>query len=255
MNILLFYIKEIYFKLIYFILLLLVVITTVLFNFKYAIIYILSPIKQIKTQQLIAVLSTEQIDKSLLLMQEQYHFLPIVEINLPFLATSYIYLKYVFLISFYFSIPIYLYFYKLNLNRILKNKEVINLTIKIKMIMLSLFFNFLINHYLIVPFFLNFTFNNYNEYLFYEFDVELQLFKYLDFYFKLLYFNCVFLFMIALKKNLNNNVLDSNILILLLLFLLPLDLIIQILYTILLFIYSITFKLINNYYTEFKKYK
>jgi len=255
MSILLFYIKEICFKLIYFVLLLLVVIVTVLINFKYAIIYILSPIKQIKTQQLIAILATEQIDKSLLLMQEQYHFLPIVEINLPFLATSYVYLKYVFLISLYFSIPIYLYFYKLNLNRILKNKEVINLAIKIKMIILLLFFNFLINHYLIIPFFLNFIFNNYNEYLFYEFDVELQLFNSLDFYFKLLYFNCFFLFIIATKKNLNHNVLDNNIIILLLLFLLPLDFIIQILYTILLFIYSIISKLINNYYTEFKKYK
>ena len=92
-------------------------------------------------------------------------FIPIIEINLPFLTTSYIYIKYILLMAIYLYIPIILYFIYISISNILKKNEIFNIKFILFQIILFMILNFIITHYMIIPLFINFIYSHYNEFL------------------------------------------------------------------------------------------
>src|SRR3989338_2730586 len=142
MTILQFFIKEIYFKIIYLIL-------------------------------IFVTLLTILINKANIDLKDEI-FIPIIEINLPFLTTSYIYLKYIILFSIYIFIPIFLYILYISVSNILKKNEILNLKYIIIITTVYIYINYIVSHYIIVPIYITFIYSHYNEFLYYEFDIEFQ---------------------------------------------------------------------------------
>jgi len=250
MNIISFYSKEIYLKIIYLIILSIIIIVITILKSKYILLFILSPIKKIKTS--IYILQFSNINKEI----QEYtdyntnknEYIPIIEINIPFITTSYIYLKYITLFLIYIIIPILLYIFYISVRHILKERENNNLFSLLLVISIFLIYNILITHYIIVPIFINFIYSHYYEFLSYEFDIEFQLLFYLNMYFYILYFNC-FLFIInIIKKYLKINKI-ANYLFIICLLIFPIDIVLQIIY---IFIY-LNLHVISTFFLNIKK--
>lgn len=217
--------------------------------------FILSPIKKIKIEELAIKYNMEITNHNLEMNKEQINtFIPIMEINLPFFTTSYIYIKYIILISIYLFIPILIYFIYISIINVLKTNEAFKLQFILTIISVFVVLNLMFTHYIIIPIFINFIFSHYSEFLFYEFDVEFQLLNYLDFYINILFLNLLLFTIITLKKYLNINI-HALILLVIIFLLLPFDIIIQIIYVIIFLIYYIINSILYNYYQNIKKYK
>lgn len=256
MTILQFFIKEIYFKIIYLILIFVTLLIILINKAKILFLYILEPIKNIKIKNFL--INYQEIKKNYInqanIDLKDEIFIPIIEINLPFLTTSYIYLKYILLFSIYIFIPIFLYILYISVSNILKKNEILNLKYIITITTIYIYINYIISHYIIVPIYITFIYSHYNEFLYYEFDIEFQLTTYLNFYFQVLFTNFFLFITILIKKYFKLNI--PNILILLvLLLILPFDGMIQIIYICIFITYIIINIIINNYIINIKKYK
>lgn len=135
--------------------------------------------------------------------------LPTMEINIPFFASSYFYMKYLFFVSFYFIIPIFIYLILLGIKSILKKREFLVIFYINIIIIILMAISFLFNHYVIIPEYLCYIFSHFTEVDLYEFDVEFNIEHYLILYFKLLYSYLV-LILIFVLKNILNNLIPSN---------------------------------------------
>jgi len=93
--------------------------STILIIIKYnklILLFILAPIKRIKIEN---INLQYQIENEFLLTYANLKnniYIPIIEINLPFFTTSYIYIKYILFLSFYILIPIILYLIYINIS-------------------------------------------------------------------------------------------------------------------------------------------
>lgn len=196
-----FFIKEFYYKLIYIINLFIFFLFYTYYFFKIILLFLLNPIQTIKLNTWNHWFSNAHQIQWLnsLNYNDQYYFLPVIEINLPFLTTSFWYIKFFFLFSFYMFLPILLYYVWLNIKPLLKKNE--NFFFHFHLILLNYFwlFNLLIHHFLIMPYFIQFTFSHYHEFLYYEFDIEFQILFYLNLYFKLLFNNLLIYFIWWIK--------------------------------------------------------
>jgi len=256
MTIIKYFAKELYFKIIYLILIFIFLILLIVIKAKTFLLYILEPIKEIKINNFIADYQHQKIEfeNTINTNNTDEIFIPIIEINLPFFTTSYIFIKYILLFSIYLFAPIILYYIYVSTSSILKKKELFSFKLLLYIILIYLYINFVINHYIIIPIFLKFIYSHYTEFLYYEFDVEFQLITYLDFYFYSLFINFFLFVIILLKKYLKLNI--PNILILItIIMILPFDGIIQILYIIIFIIYTLVSLFITNYINNIKKYK
>ncbi len=255
MSIINFLAKELYYKIIYILLLFITIITTIAYNVKAIFLYILSPIKQTKINNFILsyhetknIFNAEEIENSI------YNNIPIIEINLPFFTTSYIYYKYILYYSIYLIVPIILYYIYISIVTISKRKEIYIIKQIILITITYNYINYIITHYIIIPLYLNFIYSHYNEFLFYEFDVEFQIIVYLNFYFKILYANFFFFIILLLKKYLELNI--NNVVILIIyFFFMPLDTYIQLIYIILFIFNNFIIHIMYNYNLKVKKYK
>jgi hypothetical protein len=238
-------------------LLFIIICLTILNKSRIIFLFVLSPIKKIKINEFYVNYDIKKIDfQSLDNTYQNYKntFIPIIEINLPFLTTSYIYLKYILLMALYLYIPILLYFIYISISNILKKSEIFTIKFIFIKIIFLMIFNFIITHYIIVPLFINFIYSHYNEFLHYEFDVEFQLINYLNLYFQILFINFVLFITNIIKKYLEVNIYTTIIYILFLL-ILPFDGLLQIMYIIIFFIFNYINLFIYNYYRQIKKYK
>jgi hypothetical protein len=254
MTIIKYFSKEFYFKIIYLILIFVSLIILIITKAKTFLLYILEPIKEIKINNFITNYQNNKIDYNNFYSTENTNeiFIPIIEINLPFFTTSYIFLKYILLFSIYLFIPIVLYYIYISISSMLKKEELFSFRLLLYIILIYIYINFIINHYIIVPIFLNFIYSHYTEFLYYEFDVEFQLITYLDFYFYSLFSNFFLFVIILLKKYLKLNI--PNILILVgIIMIIPFDGIIQIIYIIIFIIYTLISLFITNYISNIKK--
>jgi hypothetical protein len=256
MTIVQYFIKETYFKIIYLILLLISIVTITAINIKTLFLYILEPIKKTKLNNFILEYQNSNYKylTNTLIEKKNNIFIPIVEINIPFYTTSYIYIKYIILFSLYILIPVLIYYVFISVANILKKKEILNIQLISVCVYLFVYINYLVVHYIIIPIYISFIYSHYTEFMHYEFDVEFQLITYLDFYFNTLFINYFLFVVILLKKYLKFNI-NSTIILLAILLILPLDGFIQITYIILFIIYDIATTFIINYYKEIKKYK
>jgi Sec-independent protein secretion pathway component TatC len=217
----------------------------------------LSPIKKIKINEFYINYDIQKIDfQAINNIYQNYKntFIPIIEINLPFLTTSYIYIKYILLMAIYLYIPIILYFIYISVSNIFKKNEIFNIKFILFQIILFMILNFIITHYMIIPLFINFIYSHYNEFLYYEFDVEFQLINYLNLYFQVLFINFVLFITNIIKKYLKLNI-NTIIIYLLFLLILPFDGILQIIYIFIFFIFNCINLIAYNYYKRIKKYK
>jgi len=256
MTIIQYFAKELYFKIIYLILIFIVLLVLIILKAKILFLYILEPIKKIKLNNF--TINYQNIKDNIYNTNEITNtdeiFIPIIEINLPFFTTSYIFLKYIILFSFYLFIPILLYYIYISVSNILKKNELLFFKYVLLILLIFTYINHIINHYIIVPIYLNFIYSHYTEFLYYEFDVEFQLTTYLNFYFNNLFINFFLFVIILLKKYLKLNI--NNILIItIMLMIIPFDGTIQILYIIIFCTYLLITSLIINLISNIKKYK
>lgn len=254
MTIIQYFIKELYFKIIYLVIIFIILLIAVVNKSKILFLYILEPIKKIKLNNFIIDYQHLQNNHGIALNNENDTFIPIIEINLPFFTTSYIFIKYIILISIYLFIPILIYYLYISTSSILKKNEIITFRYLIAITVLFIYVNYIINHYIIVPIYLNFIYSHYTEFLYYEFDVEFQLVTYLDFYFSNLFINFFLFVIIITKKYLNINM-NNILIILILLMIIPFDGTIQLMYIIIFFVYLVIASIITNYIKNIKKYK
>ncbi len=154
----------------------------------------------------------------------------------------------------YLYIPIVLYLMYISISSILKKNEIFNIKFILYQIILFMIFNFIITHYIIIPLFINFIYSHYNEFLYYEFDVEFQLINYLNLYFQVLFINFILFITNIIKKYLRLNI-NTIILYVLFLLILPFDGVLQIIYIIIFFIFNCVNLIAYNYYKQIKKYK
>lgn len=223
-NLFIFFVKEITYKIIFLFFIFFIILFITVAKSKSIILYILNPIKKIKIYNFLINYHTYQ-EQELLntSVNEQNKFIPIIEINLPFISTYYIYIKYIMLFSFYIMIPIILYYLYINILPILNNIEKYIFTYAIYYAVILIYINLILVQYIIMPLFITFIYSHYNELLFYEFDIELQLINYLNLYFYLLYFNLFVILLMIIKKYLNLNI-PIYALTILLILILPFDL-------------------------------
>lgn len=256
MTIITYFIKELYFKIIYLILIFTLLLTLIIIKAKILFLYILEPIKKIKLNNF--AINYQSLENNIYNVNEIINkdeiFIPIIEINLPFFTTSYIFIKYIILFSFYIFIPIFIYYIYIGTSSILKQSELYIFKYILAVLLIFIYLNYLINHYIIVPIYLKFIYSHYTEFLYYEFDVEFQLTTYLDFYFNNLYINFFLFVIILLKKYLKLNI--NNILIIVIaLMILPFDGMIQLLYIFIIIVYILIVSFIINLINNIKKYK
>lgn len=256
MTIIQYFFKELYFKIIYLIIIFIALLLIIATKAKILFLYILEPIKKIKLNNFIIEYqnTNKEIYNYNLINNEEQVFIPILEINLPFFTTSYIFIKYIILFSLYIFIPIIIYYIYISTSNILKKNELFIFKYIIFIMFIFIYINYIINHYIIVPIYLNFIYSHYTEFLYYEFDVEFQLITYLNFYFNNLFTNFFLFVIILLKKYLKLNI--NNILIIsIMIIFIPFDGAIQILYIFIFFTYLIISSIIINYLNAIKKYK
>lgn len=256
MTIIKYFIKELYFKIIYLILIFTTLLMLIIIKAKILFLYILEPIKKIKLNNFTInyqCLENNTYNANEIINKDEI-FIPIIEINLPFFTTSYIFIKYIVLFSFYLFIPVLLYYIYIGTSSILKKNELFLFKYILIILLTFTYINYLINHYIIVPIYLKFIYSHYIEFLYYEFDVEFQLTTYLDFYFNNLYINFFLFVIILLKKYLKLNI--NNILIIAIaLIILPFDGTIQLLYIFIIIVYLFLVSFIINLINNIKKYK
>lgn len=256
MTIIQYFLKELYLKIIYLMLIFIILVIFVFLKAKIFFLYILEPIKKIKLNHLILNYQNNKINSNTLdyIKDSNEIFIPIIEINIPFFTTSYIFIKYIILFTIYLFIPILLYYIYISISNMFKKNELLILKYILYIILIFIYFNFIITHYIIIPIYLNFIYSHYTEFLYYEFDVEFQLITYLDFYFSNLFISFFLFVIIITKKYLNFNI--NNILILLLLLMIvPFDGTIQLIYIIMYIIFQVFTSLIINYTKNIKKHK
>jgi len=164
-------------------LLCIIIITITIIKSKYLLLFILSPIKKIKINTFLLQFDNINIKEQKYINNtiEQNEYIPIIEINLPFLTTSYIYFKYIIIFVLYLMIPIFLYILYISVCTILKKRENNKLLNIVIIIFFFFIYNIIITHYIIIPFFISFVYSHYYEFLFYEFDIEFQLLLYFIF--------------------------------------------------------------------------
>jgi len=255
MTIIQYFIKELYFKLIYLMLIFIILLSVIIIKAKTFFLYILEPIKEIKLNNFITNYQNNKDNYINLnnIKDVDEIFVPIIEINLPFFTTSYIFIKYIILFSIYLFIPILLYYTYISISSILKENELFSFKYLMYIIFIYVYINYAINHYIIIPIYLHFIYSHYTEFLYYEFDVEFQLITYLDFYFNNLFINFFLFVIIILKKYLNINI--PNILVLaIIMMIIPFDGTIQLIYIIIYITYLIISSFIINYIKTAKKY-
>jgi len=255
MTIIQYFIKELYFKIIYLMLIFIILLSIVIIKAKTFFLYILEPIKEIKLNNFISNYQNNKDNYINLnnIKNEDEIFVPIIEINLPFFTTSYIFIKYIILFSIYLFIPIFLYYTYISISSILKENELFSFKYLMYIIFIYVYINHIINHYIIIPIYLHFIYSHYTEFLYYEFDVEFQLTTYLDFYFNNLFINFFLFVIIILKKYLKMNI--PNILILaIIMMIVPFDGTIQLIYIIIFIVYLMISSFIINYINIIRKY-
>lgn len=255
MSIITYLIKELYYKTIYILLLYITILTIIIYKIKTIFLFIISPIKQTKINNfLIKYQEIKQEFNSQIIENNIQNHIPIIEINLPFFTTSYIYFKYIILLSVYITIPIIIYYIYISITPILKKNEIFLIKQITGISFIFIYINYILIHYIVIPFYLNFIYSHYNEFLYYEFDVEFQITIFLDFYFKIIYYSLFFFISILLKKYMKLNI-NNLIIYFIFLMIMPLDTTIQIIYTILFIFYNITINIIYYYSQNIKKYK
>lgn len=242
MQIISFFAKEFYLRLIYIFFFFLFFFFILLIKIKWFLLFLLSPLNKIKNIN--SFFFIDEINNEFnIYSSNEYIYLPIIEINLPFFTTSYIYIKYLFLFTIYILIPIIFYFFILWFSPLLKKKEKTMYNYITLYIFFSLLFNFIIHHYYIFPFFLSFIYSHYYEFSYQEFDIEFQVITYFNLYFKLLYINISIILLFFLVKKYKINYI---IIFIVFIFVLPNDLFILLLYLNIIIIY--------NYYVSFLIY-
>jgi hypothetical protein len=232
-----------------------ILLSVIIIKAKTFFLYILEPIKEIKLNNFITNYQNNKDNYINLnnIKDVDEIFVPIIEINLPFFTTSYIFIKYIILFSIYLFIPILLYYTYISISSILKENELFSFKYLMYIIFIYVYINYAINHYIIIPIYLHFIYSHYTEFLYYEFDVEFQLITYLDFYFNNLFINFFLFVIIILKKYLNINI--PNILVLaIIMMIIPFDGTIQLIYIIIYITYLIISSFIINYIKTAKKY-
>ena len=232
-----------------------ILLSVIIIKAKTFFLYILEPIKEIKLNNFITNYQNNKDNYINLnnIKDVDEIFVPIIEINLPFFTTSYIFIKYIILFSIYLFIPILLYYTYISISSILKENELFSFKYLMYIIFIYVYINYAINHYIIIPIYLHFIYSHYTEFLYYEFDVEFQLITYLDFYFNNLFINFFLFDIIILKKYLNINI--PNILVLaIIMMIIPFDGTIQLIYIIIYITYLIISSFIINYIKTAKKY-
>ena len=232
-----------------------ILLSIVIIKAKTFFLYILEPIKEIKLNNFISNYQNSKDNYINLnnIKNEDEIFVPIIEINLPFFTTSYIFIKYIILFSIYLFIPIFLYYTYISISSILKENELFSFKYLMYIIFIYVYINHIINHYIIIPIYLHFIYSHYTEFLYYEFDVEFQLTTYLDFYFNNLFINFFLFVIIILKKYLKMNI--PNILILaIIMMIVPFDGTIQLIYIIIFIVYLMISSFIINYINIIRKY-
>jgi hypothetical protein len=252
-----FFIKEFFYKFLYILNLLIIFWIYTYLYFKIILLFLLNPIKIIKFNQLYYWFwNTYNIYwyESWNEIQDSF-FLPVIEINLPFFTTSYWYVKFFFLFSIYIFMPVLFYYLFLIIKPLLKKNEIFFFCFHWLFLNLFWFFNYIIHHFLIIQWFLQFTFSHYHEFLYYEFDIEFQILFYLNLYFKLLYYNILIYIAWWIKYQWID--LSSIWIYLILLFLMPPDLWIQIIYIIWSFFIKLQIKIYLkwSYYIKIYKHK
>jgi hypothetical protein len=122
MTIIQYFFKELYFKIIYLIIIFIILLITIVIKAKILFLYILEPIKKIKLNNFIIEYQNIETNKYEYnnISNNNEIFIPILEINLPFFTTSYIFLKYIILFSLYIFIPIILYYIYISTSNVLK---------------------------------------------------------------------------------------------------------------------------------------
>jgi hypothetical protein len=251
-----FFIKEFYYKLIYLINLFIFFLFYTYYFFKIILIFLLNPIQIIKFNIWLNWFSNANQIQWFRSFDEddEYYLLPVIEINLPFFTTSFWYIKYFFFFSFYIFIPILLYYIWLNIKPLLKKNEIFFFHFHLIFFYYFWLFNLFIHHFIIIPYFLQFTFSHYHEFLYYEFDIEFQILFYLNLYFKLLFGNICIYFIWWIKNQWFWN--SSSLWIYVILFLfLPPDFYIQILYIFFSYIINKKIQIWWKWSEYIKKYK
>jgi Sec-independent protein secretion pathway component TatC len=254
MNLFSIYIKEIYYKFIIVLIITINAIILIINKSKFIVLFILSPIKKIKLNNTKLNYNIHEDNLIHYVNNKNNAYIPIIEINLPFLTTSYVYLKYIILITFYILIPIIIYLLYISIAPILKKKEHFLVRWILLNITIFIIANIAITHNIIIPIFIQFLFTHYSEYQYYEFDVEFQLIRYLDTYFYILYGNFCFFIIYIIKKHLNINIHIITITTVALL-IIPLDIIIQLNLVTLLLLIKIYIDFHYNLLNQIKKYK
>lgn len=221
---------------------------------KYIVLFILSPIKKIKIENIKINYYLYEDQVTAYINNKNNLYIPIIEINIPFLTTSYIYIKYIIMLTFYLLIPMLIYILYISIAPILKKKELYITKWTFIETNIFIILNILITHYFIVPIFMRFLFTHYTEYQWYEFDVEFQLIYYLNTYFYILYINLCFFIICIIKKHLVINMHITTVAVLFIL-IFPFDLIIQLNLIIIFLIIKLQTDLTNNILKQIKKYK
>ena len=163
-------------------------------------------------------------------------------------------MKFFFFFSFYMFLPILWYYLWLNIKPLLKKNEIFLFHFHIILLTYFWIFNWFFQHFIILPYFLQFTFSHYHEFLYYEFDIEFQILFYLNFYFQLLFYNWLIYFFWWIKNQwfLSWSPLWIYIMIF---FCLPPDFYIQIIYLLFSYLLNKKIQIFWKWSNYIKKYK
>ena len=254
MNIFSYYLKELIFKILYILIISITLLLIIILKTKTILFFLLSPLKETIISSHIYLYTSEVnllVHNSI--TNTQFKFLPLIEITLPFVISSYYYYKYIILFSIYLITPLLLYIITITINVILYKKEYRLFLHNIKWLMYILLMNSIVTQYCIIPLYIKYTFSHLIEFQFYEFDIELKLINYLDLYINVLYTNILIVFFyIYIKKHIKVN---NYIVYILILILLPNEIMLQTTYVIVLTSCNMLNNIIIKYRNKIKKYK
>lgn len=179
----------------------------------------------------------------------KFNYIPCFEINLNINNTSNLYIIIIILYSIYYYIPYIIYLF-------IRNIYYLNYTFIFKLISIVLISN-IISIKLLIPSIYKITLHNYQEYLYFEFDIGFDFYQFVFLYFKIIYLfsfiNIASLILLLNYKKTKINILLYNLIICLYLF--KVDLIIIIIfstYILLLIILLKIYKIINKINIEYK---
>jgi hypothetical protein len=179
---------------------------------------------------------------------KSFEYLPCFEINLNMQNTSNLYWFIIILSTIYYSIPYIIYQLYIVNHQIKKN-------IFFRFVFLYLNSQFICIK-IVLPFIYKITMHNYQEYIYFEFDIGFDLFQIICFYYKILYYITlnIYIFMFTTSKNI---FLLSTLLNLLTIYIFVDDIMILLIFlicNILIFFFK-KINIIINYYINFFKKK